>query len=113
MMYRDWRELTKILLSAKGRLDDVNLPRSKMTRKETRLYVKWVIREIKHDPQAFSTFTRGKGIIATRDRFLQWTDSQEQVEHSDEETKQFGKTVILPVAIPGCGAYPCLRTPVI
>jgi tRNA ligase len=112
MMYRDWREVTKTLLS-KG-LDATLLPKSKMKRAETKLYVQWAIREIKRNPKAFEGYTKGKGIIATREMYLSWLKSGEglkglqEVEKEDQQqggSRKFGKTIILPVAIPGCGAY--------
>ncbi|KAG1834983.1 RNA ligase-domain-containing protein [Suillus subalutaceus] len=109
MMYRDWREVTKTLLSAKGPLNNVKLPKSKLKRKETRLYVEWVKKEIRHNPSAFSEYSKGKGIIATRERFLQWMETDEGKKglvvesEAPPTTKEFGKTIILPVAIPGCG----------
>jgi tRNA ligase len=109
MMYRDWREVTKSLLS-KG-INDAKLPKSKLKRKETRLYVDWVKKEIKHNPGAFTEFTKGKGIIATRERFLKWVETDEgkeslAVEHEAlPTTKEFRKTIIVPVAIPGCGKH--------
>ncbi|KAF8162123.1 RNA ligase [Pholiota molesta] len=110
MMYRDWREVTKTLLS-KG-LDATLLPKSKMKRAETKLYVQWAIREIKRNPKAFEGYTKGKGIIATREMYLSWLKSGEglkglqEVEKEDQQqggSRKFGKTIILPVAIPGCG----------
>jgi tRNA ligase len=77
MMYRDWREITKKLLNAKGTLNEVNLPPNKMKRLETKAYVKWVKEEIKRDRSAFSEYTKGKGIISTREKFLQWMASEE------------------------------------
>jgi tRNA ligase len=53
MMYRDWREVTKTLLS-----------KGLMKRAETKLYVQWAIREIKRNPKAFEEYNKGKGIIA-------------------------------------------------
>ena len=116
MMYRDWREVTKKLLTAKGLLDDVKLPQNKMKRPETKLYVKWVKEEIKKNRCAFSEYTKGKGIISSRERFLQWMESEEgkkglkgaseaatEVLKSKPTGKEFGKTIIVPVAIPGCG----------
>ncbi|KAG2143593.1 RNA ligase-domain-containing protein [Suillus clintonianus] len=109
MMYRDWREVTKILLSTKGSLNDAKLPKSKMKRKETHLYVDWVKKEIRHNPSAFLEYSQGKGIIATRERFLKWMetdDGKNGLVVEDEApltTKEFGKTIIVPVAIPGCG----------
>jgi tRNA ligase len=117
MMYRDWREITKKLLSAKGSLNEVKLPQNKMKRLETKTYVKWVKEEIKRNRSAFSDYTKGKGIISTREKFLQWMTSEEgkkglklneaaaaaAVMGSKSPEKEFGKTIIVPVAIPGCG----------
>lgn len=116
MMYRDWRELTKSLLSSKHGLSPTKLPKSKMKRPETKLYVKWVTEEIKRDRKLFQDYTKGKGIIATRERFLKWSEAEEgkrELEDAkkgategvsvEDKGKQFGKTIILPVAVPGCG----------
>ena len=120
MMYRDWREATKILLS-KGPSES-NVPRGKMRRPETRMYVRWVIAEIKRDRSQFADFTKGKGIIATRERFLKFMESEEGKRAQDTATEagsgagpgetaarkdvdmKTGKTIIVPVAVPGVGA---------
>jgi tRNA ligase len=113
MMYRDWREVTKILLSTKGAMNPRNLPKSKMKRSETKVYVNWVIEEFKRNPDAFKDYTKGKGIIATRENFLAWMQSDlgepglGAAEKGDEvpampDVLEFGKTIIVPVAIPGC-----------
>jgi tRNA ligase len=112
MMYRDWREVTKTLLSKGASMSNVS--RAKLKRPETQLYVKWVIDEIKRDRSPFAEFTKGKGIIATRERFLKWLDSKdgklELTETSEEdevkteqEKQKFGKTIIVPIAAPGVG----------
>ncbi|KAF8158124.1 RNA ligase-domain-containing protein [Crassisporium funariophilum] len=110
MMYRDWREVTKMLLSAKGPMTLSILPKSKMKRAETKLYVKWVIEEIKKNPGEFKDYTKGKGIIAVREKFLEWMKSEKgekelKAVEVDEKpvAGKFGKTIIVPVAIPGCG----------
>ena len=113
MMYRDWREVTKSLLSSKGAMKASNLPKSKMKRTETKVYVKWVIEEIKKHPEEFTEYTKGKGIIATREKFLAWLAGEGKAElkaveeqmdlDGKEEAKVFGKTIIVPIAIPGCG----------
>ena len=128
MMYRDWREVTKVLLSVKGAMNPRNVPKSKMKRPETKVYVNWVIEEFKKDPDAFKDYNKGKGIIATREKFLAWlkSDSGERglaaAEKDDEivvpsssKVCDFGKTVIIPVAIPGCGKYFifCFKTPLL
>ncbi|KAL0581130.1 tRNA ligase [Marasmius crinis-equi] len=112
MMYRDWREVTKMLLNQRGRLHEDSLPRNKMKRPETKKYVKWVIQEIKRDRKQFDGFAKGKGIIATRERFLRWLESNgeglstttsDDAETGQQRPEEFGKTIIVPVAIPGCG----------
>jgi tRNA ligase len=112
MMYRDWREVTKMLLTTKGPLSASILPKSKMKRKETQVYVKWVIEEIKKNRKAFENYTKGKGIIATRERFLRYLESESgkkdvEANGKDESNPQIQgkveKAIIVPVAIPGCG----------
>ena len=117
MMYRDWRELTKSILTAKAGTPP-RISKAKLARPETRLFKQWVEGEIKSNRKAFDGYTHGKGIIATRESFLRWCEeagkdklAQElekpgMVEQSDGEKQrnQFGKTVIVPVAIPGCGS---------
>ena len=110
MMYRDWREITKSLLS-KG--ESANFPKNKMARPETKVYVAWVKGEIKRNPDLFEGYSKGHGIIATRDRFLQWLETEEgttgkkKSESEKEAThppgKEFGKTIIMPIAVPGVG----------
>ena len=133
MMYRDWREITKKLLTAHSKstaprtLDQVSIPKNKLKRPETQAYVKWVKEEIKRDPGAFAEYSRGKGIVAKRERFLRWLQGEEgkkglvgtgeeaAVEQAGkgegEEASEFRKTIIVPVAVPGCGEhfpyFPC------
>ena len=116
-MYRDWREVTRTLLASKGDMAASNLPRSKMKRIETKVYVKWVIEEIQKDRASFAGFAKGKGIIATREKFLKFLESKEGLEAlaavkngndaiiPGAATNKFRKTIIVPVAIPGCGEF--------
>ncbi|KAI0311399.1 RNA ligase-domain-containing protein [Amylostereum chailletii] len=108
MMYRDWRELTKMLLSAKPDPTHAALPKNKLRRPETRAYVDWVREEIARNRGAFEGYTKGRGIIRTRERFLEWLETGEgkarkEVKDEGEDGGVFGKTVIVPVAIPGVG----------
>lgn len=110
MMYRDWREVTKSLLSAKGSLNDAKIPKSKMKRPETKIYIDWVKREITRDRTPFEGYNKGKGIIATREKFLEWLsgdgkDSLLKTEETEVKNTTFGKTIIVPVAVPGLGEY--------
>jgi tRNA ligase len=109
MMYRDWREITKKLLS---RGENAKLPQNKMKRSETRTYVEWVRREIQDHPELFEGYAKGRGIIATRDRFLEWLETEEgkagkkkaETEEVKPTGRAFGKTVIMPIAVPGVGS---------
>ncbi|KAJ6462455.1 RNA ligase-domain-containing protein [Mycena sanguinolenta] len=130
MMYRDWREVTKYLLrlheqarSGKGDgqgMSEKSVHKGKMRRPETRVYVRWVISEIRHDPSEFEEYGKNKGIIKTRERFLAYLATEEgQALLADARAGKmppepqpgskagtgvpFGKTIIVPVAIPGCG----------
>ncbi|KAJ7481011.1 RNA ligase-domain-containing protein [Mycena galericulata] len=120
MMYRDWREVTKSLITmrgganGKGKMSVEKLSKNKMRRAETQAYARWVIEEIQKDPAAFAQYQQNKGIIAVRDRFLAYlaSDKGKKVLGSLEtkgqqvgapSTKQFSKTIIVPVAVPGCG----------
>jgi tRNA ligase len=110
MMYRDWREITKALLS---RGESAKLAKSKMARPETQVYVKWVKKDIKNHPELFDEYQKGHGIIATRERFLRWLETGEgesdkkKVGSAEEvaavPNKKFGKTIIMPIAVPGLG----------
>ncbi|KAG6889608.1 hypothetical protein C0995_016134 [Termitomyces sp. Mi166 len=116
MMYRDWREVTKKLLGVQGKLDASSVSKAKMQRAETRVYVRWVIEEIKRDRSQFAEYNKGKGIIATRERFLRYLETPEGKEAMEkgkdggrenvsvgDKSKTFQKTIIAPIAIPGCG----------
>ncbi|KAG6856323.1 hypothetical protein H0H87_005524 [Tephrocybe sp. NHM501043] len=116
MMYRDWREVTKKLLTDKGSLNVSSVSKAKMQRAETRVYVRWVIEEIKRDLAQFAEYNKGKGIIATRERFLKYLETPEGKAELDkskyggpetvsvgDKNETFQKTIIAPVAIPGCG----------
>ena len=116
-MYRDWREVTRTLLSSKGQMKASSLPKSKMKRTETKVYVKWVIEEITKDRASFDGFAKGKGIIATREKFLKFLETKQGMEAlagvkngnendvPEAATDKSTKTIIVPVAIPGCGAF--------
>ncbi|KAJ7696944.1 RNA ligase-domain-containing protein [Mycena rosella] len=132
MMYRDWREVTKTLLrldeqarSGKGKggttgMSEKAVSRNKMKRAETQVYVRWVIGEIRREPGAFSEYGKNRGIIATRERFLAYLATEEGAALLEAAKAgnmpppsadaapsgpavPFGKTIIVPVAIPGCG----------
>ncbi|KAF8181125.1 RNA ligase-domain-containing protein [Mycena galopus ATCC 62051] len=122
MMYRDWREVTKSLLrlDEQARAAAGAVHKGKMKRAETRVYVRWVIQEIRRDPSEFEEYGKNKGIVRTRERFLTYLATPEGqalleaakagrmpppsgVPADRSGPKMFGKTIIVPVAVPGCG----------
>ena len=121
LMYREWRELTRKLLAAYPNLETVNP--AKIRNDDSRLYLWWVAREIGRDVSAFDSWQHGKGIIKTREAFLSWCTTPEanvarrelgvKVAVSEEErrNRKFDKTLIVPVAIQGCGASLSLSSP--
>ena len=116
-MYRDWREVTKIMLNNRNQLKTSKLPVSKMKRAETKVYAKWVVEQITKDRASFKGFNTGKGIIATREKFLEFLKTEQGIEelaavkNGNEKgvpavaTDEVGKTIILTVGIPGIGAF--------
>ncbi|KAI0303896.1 RNA ligase-domain-containing protein [Russula brevipes] len=90
MMYRDWREITKSLLL---RGESAKLPKAKMKRPETKTYVEWV--------------KKRSSVIRSSSRTEEGRGKKKTAETGEEATrssgKNFGKTVIMPVAIPGVG----------
>ena len=125
-MYRGWREITKAVLAHKHNpTKPLGIPKSRLERPESRVYRDWVQKEINAHPEEFQDFAKGRGIVATRERFLEWLETSEgqkkliaaggaprtggahTVVTSESVTpateKKFGKTVIVPIAVPGCG----------
>ena len=114
MMYRDWREITKSLLSAKqkGNIAGARISKAKLKRRETLEYKNWVEKEILRNPKAFVDYQNNRGIIAVREAFLKWRDTPEGERVAESmrpatPPPQYGpkptKTVLVPIAVPGCG----------
>ncbi|KAK4057376.1 tRNA ligase [Microbotryomycetes sp. JL221] len=116
LMYREWRELTRKLLHAYPDLDGVN-PR-KIKNEQSRLYLWWVKRQMQQDVSKFDSWKQGKGIIKTREEFLQWRETDEAKvamrelgkkgqnntnNFGEKPEKPFDKTLIVPIAVQGCG----------
>jgi len=91
-----------------------------MARPETKTYAAWVKEDIKRNPSLFEGYTKGHGIIASRERFLEWLETDEgkrgkkKAETDKEATqppsKKFGKTILMPIAVPGVGTSHPLST---
>jgi tRNA ligase len=88
---------------------------------ETRMYVVWLERYMSSHPEAFSEYMNNRGIVAVREAFLEWRQTEEakaleksvlgkdagsaqgQKEDIQKNGEPFAKTLIVPVAVPGCG----------
>ena len=114
MMYRDWREITKALLSAKqkGNIASARISKARLKRKETLEYKHWVEKEILCNPKAFIHYQNNRGIIAVREKFLKWRETPEGERLAGSmrpvtPPPQYGpkptKTIIVPIGVPGCG----------
>ena len=116
LMYREWRELTRKCLAVYPNLDGVD-PK-KIKNSESRLYLWWVKKEMERDFDKFESWKHGKGMIRTREEFIKWEKTTEgtkarrelgEIVELDEEEKRnrkFDKTIIVPVAVQGCGQSP-------
>jgi tRNA ligase len=100
LMYREWREITKKILS--GNPYKIKYPESKG-------YVEWVNKAIVDRPQLFSEYMHNRGIIKVRDIFLSETSGtgpqleSTLVEGMDKLSIKEPKIVLLPVATIGSG----------
>ncbi|KAK4052810.1 tRNA ligase [Microbotryomycetes sp. JL201] len=114
LMYREWRELTRKVLSAYPDLDGVNPRRIK--NEQSRLYLWWVKREVQKDVKKFDSWKKGKGIIRTREEFLAWRNTDESKaamrelgqkltdrSENDNRSRPFDRTLVVPIAVQGCG----------
>jgi len=122
MMYRDWREITKALLSAKqkGNIASARISKARLKREETLGYKNWVEKEILRNPKAFADYQNNRGIIAVRKAYLKWRDTPEGEQFAEmvrpvSPPPQHGpkstKTVLVPIAVPGCGMSGSLCMP--
>lgn len=99
---------TAAALPSSIRLDRIRNP-------ETRLYAIWVEKYMETNPEAFVEYQDNRGIISVREAFLKWrsTTKEGQDLHAQmmgkkegstiQKTGAFEKTLLVPVAVPGCG----------
>lgn len=105
--------------------DPIKLPGSQIRYPESLPYSYFVRSTMLSHPEWYAEYAKSKGIIRVREEFLRWVETDEGKAMMDEEKekgrwkrkeagaggkekvdgqdKQWGKTLILPVAIPGCG----------
>ena len=102
LMYRQWREATKSVISGKA-------PRFRKHKQITEEYLLYARRQLAKNPSLAKEYMKNHGIIAMRDGFLQerGTTGAEIVRNSelDEDTNVAvsHNVVLVPVASIGCG----------
>jgi tRNA ligase len=73
LMFREWRELTKKILTKSGAKDGL-----RFTYKLSKEYVDWLQDSMKQHPQWFVDYNKGRGIIHVRNAFIEWWQSSHQ-----------------------------------
>lgn len=130
LRWREWREITRKMLAFvrkqppnpslttasedPGVIFGVNT--KKIQHPDTKAYALWVSDQMKADLGQFDEWQNGRGIVKTRDRFLEWLAQNphpaNRAANSDptsgKDTRPFDRTLIVPVAVPGCGKL-CLE----
>ncbi|KAJ5489385.1 hypothetical protein N7539_004275 [Penicillium diatomitis] len=101
LMYRQWRECTKAVISGK-------LPKIKKHRGITEEYLNFARREFMKNPQLTEEYQHNHGIISLREKFLQERGLKGSeiiaMEEESNMAKEATKNVILaPIASLGCG----------
>jgi tRNA ligase len=134
LLYRTWREVTRTMLPLlkSANSDQEEQIRKKVKNKTKRpdvaVYVDWIDRMLREEPELFDNFERG--VVKVRERFLKWTEgegkaeweaalagkplpkrhqadvSQPEADSSLRRKAREGMTkkyVLVPIAVPGCG----------
>ena len=105
LMYRQWREATKAVMSGKP-------PRFKKHKDITEQYLKYARRQLAKDPSIAKAYKMNHGIIAMRDGFLNeiGLKGSDITRNEDQEASGIGSPdvvtkdlILLPVASIGCG----------
>ena len=102
LMYRQWREATKAVISGKA-------PRFRKHKQITEEYLLYARRQLAKDPSLAKSYQKNHGIIAMRDGFLRerGTTGSEIIRNSDVDEGGGDivarNVVLVPVASIGCG----------
>jgi hypothetical protein len=86
MMYRDRRKMTKTLLPPKSAHRTSRLLKGKKKRKETLVYVKWVIEEIKRIESNLTGIRRDMGLSRRGRDSYNGMNNRRSVEGSERRT---------------------------
>ncbi|CAO3564193.1 unnamed protein product [Mortierella alpina] len=127
LMYREWREITKHILSVTKKAKKTSskqtdaktatvVPEEKLNLRMkyplTKSYVEFVKDLLKTQPELFAGYSKNQGIIAIRDLFLKAWESKSFVEQDSslklpevalKSREDYQRTVIIPIATIGCG----------
>ena len=102
LMYRQWRECTKSVISGRP-------PRFKKHKQITEQYLQYARRQLAKDPSLSKAYQRNHGIIAMRDGFLQEKGLtgahiiQQEQEDEMPGASVTGNVILVPIASIGCG----------
>lgn len=103
LMYRQWRECTKAIISGKP-------PRFKKHKQITEQYLQYARRQLENDSSLGKSYQQNHGIIAMRDGFLEEKGltgahiiQQEEQEDGNSGEAVTNNVILLPVASIGCG----------
>ncbi|KAI5306539.1 hypothetical protein KEM56_000376 [Ascosphaera pollenicola] len=103
LMYRQWRECTRAVLSRKE-------PKFKKHEIITRRYIQYVRRRFQADPELANQYSHNHGIISLRNDFLKEVGTtgaeiiaMEEAEGDQSNDKVKGDVVLVTVATLGCG----------
>ncbi|KAJ5370308.1 uncharacterized protein N7496_006400 [Penicillium cataractarum] len=101
LMYRQWRECTKAVISGK-------LPKIKKHHKITEEYLQFARREFIKNPKLTQEYNHNHGIISLREKFLQerglkGSEIIAMEEAGDKSKEATNNIVIAPIASLGCG----------
>ncbi|WVR06422.1 hypothetical protein IAU60_003453 [Kwoniella sp. DSM 27419] len=124
LLYRQWREITRVMLPLMDETDPDKLAaiwkkvRTKTKRPEVGVYADWAGKMLKSEPGLFANYD--KGVVRVRERFLTWTEGEgkkvwdearsgmhrkvagsAQVPRNKEGLPK--KWLLVPIAVPGCG----------
>jgi tRNA ligase len=102
LMYRQWRECTKALISGKA-------PKFKKHQKITEEYLLYARKRLAGDPKLGKLYNQNHGIIALRDDFLAYKNlkgsdaANFENQFGDGTSTVSGDVVLVPIATIGCG----------
>lgn len=102
LMYRQWRECTKALISGKP-------PKYKKHTKITEEYLMYARKRLAQDPQLGKLYSQNHGIIRLRDDFLEYKNikgsdaANIENDGADDGSLVVDSVVIVPIATIGCG----------